>query len=405
MRRKTILAVLIIVCWLATIPQVFTHAQPASTPLILAIGGNSGSQYDADLWEWTGTDQPLQQLTHYGHNGSPIISPNGRYVAFLSLPIPLMNYLMSLNWVAAGEYAANVWMLDLATGNATQIADQPPDYDGKLCGILRSKPVWSPDSRYLAWTEYGTDGEQLKAYDLVNGLTRILSTEMGMDNYPVQPIWSDGGIALSLVAKDNNNINQLYIRTFDATGKVLFSVPGTSDWIVFLRWVKDVNGEYIRIGDLRPNIYTPPIFINPTTGEQTSRTDAIELYSLAAPAGLSVFWTGDCHGDGGCSWMINVSGQAAIPIDAAESIGGPGKGPYSSGFFDYDDNIAIAPDGRQVAFLNSQQNLLIYQNGQPQTVTLPPTAGEIEALTWGAMGWRVWHGQLYLQGSFRPPTL
>src|SRR5258708_23518341 len=176
-----------------------THAQPASTPLLLEI--------DGDLWDWGGIGQPFKQLTHCAAeeecspDDNPILSPDGRHVAYTVTPSQLVKYLISINWAVAGlTPSANVWTLDLATGIATRIADQAPSYDPKKdMGILRSNPVWSPDSKFLAWTEIVNIGsssvEQLMVYDLSQKYTQVASRG-APDDYPTQPIWSDGGLAV-----------------------------------------------------------------------------------------------------------------------------------------------------------------------------------------------------------------
>ncbi|MCA9912000.1 MAG: PD40 domain-containing protein, partial [Anaerolineae bacterium] len=52
------------------------QAQASPDPILLNIQG--------DLWAWTSADQPLQQLTDWGANEAPILSPDGRRAAYLS---------------------------------------------------------------------------------------------------------------------------------------------------------------------------------------------------------------------------------------------------------------------------------------------------------------------------------
>ena len=88
---------------------------------------------DGDIYSFTTTTggQPFRE-TNWGHNHPPVVSPDGRYIAYGSLP----QLLVTLD--ATGEYPinydqhppTNIWMMDTATHDFTLIADQPEQNRG-----------------------------------------------------------------------------------------------------------------------------------------------------------------------------------------------------------------------------------------------------------------------------------
>lgn len=98
---------------------------------------------DGDLY--LNTPQRALRLTTYGRNSDPVVSPDGQWVLFLSLP----------QWVVGGGYLpTNVWVMNLRTRVARRLADQPAQatQDGPF--ICRDLLVWSGDSRRVAWLEW-----------------------------------------------------------------------------------------------------------------------------------------------------------------------------------------------------------------------------------------------------------
>lgn len=53
-----------------------------ATPLIISL--------DGDLWAWSDSVKSFKQLTHWGGNRSAVLSPDGKFVAYLSIPTRVM---------------------------------------------------------------------------------------------------------------------------------------------------------------------------------------------------------------------------------------------------------------------------------------------------------------------------
>ncbi len=102
---------------------------------------------DGDLWSWS-ADGQTEQLTFWGYNGGPILSPDGTKIAFLSYDGTVGEQIQAGQIdTGYGALPSNIWVMDTATHEFQWINDQSGAGEG---GILRSYPTWSPDSTRLA---------------------------------------------------------------------------------------------------------------------------------------------------------------------------------------------------------------------------------------------------------------
>lgn len=86
------------------------------------------------------------RLTSYGGNHSPVVSPDGQWVVYLSI---------TPEWIGGGGYLpTNVWLMNLRTRVARRLANQPggASEDGPF--ISRDLLIWSKDSQKVAWVEW-----------------------------------------------------------------------------------------------------------------------------------------------------------------------------------------------------------------------------------------------------------
>src|SRR6188768_3929615 len=106
---------LIIILVLLTL-SASSRADNSSIPLFFLMEG--------DIYSYIG-GEPFRETT-WGHNHEPIISPDGRYIAYGSLP----ELLVELD--AAGTYLinydqhppTNIWIMEIANRQFTRIAEQ-----------------------------------------------------------------------------------------------------------------------------------------------------------------------------------------------------------------------------------------------------------------------------------------
>ncbi|MCA9914789.1 MAG: PD40 domain-containing protein, partial [Anaerolineae bacterium] len=160
--------------------------------------------HEGDLWAWMPGESP-EQLTTWGYNGGPIISPDGSQIAYRSVASEAVAEIEGAGQgiTYAGDAPSNIYIMQVSTRNFERIAAQ------SAIRVFRSSPVWSPDGTRLAWSEMRGDylpSADVVIYDTRDGSTRtVASIEMGYgDGGLVMPIlqWGDGGIARLLYTFD-----------------------------------------------------------------------------------------------------------------------------------------------------------------------------------------------------------
>jgi hypothetical protein len=362
------------------VPQAFG----SHTPLLILI--TKGGSINGDLWAWDGTGRPLRQLTNYGYNYNPVISPNGRYVAYDSIP------KADAPWRCNGWPPANIWVLDIASGDAVRAVDQPADTGSDPCGgdsfIQRPKVAWSPDSKALAWGEHQEPDRSdrasysLVSYDLEQGSQQTIVAELlgeGGITDGRRVDWGLSGIvdtALvdnSLILYDTNG-TEISRTSLDPNLRICPIGPSG----LLARWAMVGSNPLIYLRSCsRPS---SQFLIDPLTGSQTQTSGRLELYSLAAPGGLSLFMTEDSNDD--VLWHVAAPDGTISDIDARKSA--VDDSPPAL------DLVAISPDGLQVVYLSDAGLMLYNGNSQPVLIDVPLEAGqEINWIGWGSTGWRI----------------
>lgn len=415
MKHKLLVLSSVLLC-LVLSPVV--RAVQTSSPLLLLITDRSlyyGDPndwpsyygYTGDLWVWSAAGHPLKQLTHYGYNYSPVISPDGKYVVYDSIPQEVVSQKCSIPLFGFTGPPTNVWVLNITTDDGVRIAEQPPGI--KFCEdnpgnpppkyIKHLWPAWSPDSKSLVWVEYqpqedhpgATDNfihYRLVTYNLAQKLRRVivaalpLDQENGHNGGDVAPVdWGQSGIVSFAYAG-------LYI--YDAEGKQLFFGkkfdPGFDACSTLLgvpqaRWVKDGDKTYVYFEDCSHP--TQVLLVDSLTYQPSEPPGQLEIYNLNAPDQLSLVPTFDDKQN--VLWQVLAPGQPGHTLDLKQAgLNGP---PISAL-----DRIAISPDGQQVAYLSDNGVMLYDKNGHTTPVDIKPNADQgIAWIGWGPVGLRIRH--------------
>lgn len=331
-----------------------TSQAQINTPVIINI--------DGDLWAWDGGIST--QLTDWGFNGDPIISPDGTRVAYVSMAAVFVDWLQTISGAGGFEPPQNIWILDLPLRQTYRIADQPadavytgPESPGKY--MLRSTPTWSPNGRQLAWLDYDVNtlsGQNegtasIRVYDIVTGQSYILDS-FTFTNF-LSPsnlygiTWGSPGIAVFL--------EEDIVRIYHPTGSIIsHNIVETrfDGWIEDNLFNTNSPDSWLAWEDL-----------------QTTASGIPEMYSLSAPDGTSFYLTGG-------NWVISFPNQEPIMI-------GNRVTPYS-----------ISPDGLCGLYGVYEPDPVTGFYAYTLTSYCPNSRTEIGRYNairpvWGAVGWRV----------------
>jgi len=123
----------------------------------------------------------IDQLISLRRAGSPVISPDGQWVAYT---------VRAANW-DDNNYHTEIWLANAATGETRQMTN-----DLKKSS---TSPAWSPDSRMLAFTSDRDDKRQIYLIDIRGGeARRLTSFEDGVGAFS----WSPDGKSIAFTMTD-----------------------------------------------------------------------------------------------------------------------------------------------------------------------------------------------------------
>ncbi len=349
-------------------------------------GGSLVFLKDGDLWRWNGST--LTQLSTWGYNERPVLAPDGGRVAYNSWAT------ITVNAIAAGQPVfgltpSNIWVMDVATGDAERIADQPPDAvfvpDGTSNNvIMRGTPEWSPDGNQVAWVELLAPEYR---YRLVRYDFGTRSTSILVENLPYpfadggfipvhDVLWGPPGLLITNVAVNpNTNEFEETAHLYAPDGTPIHQAvigSGATEWTFNKQWVTHNGQQYLGLHYPSGKVY----LLDPATGEQLDMPALPELYSRSAPNNMSAYTAPNIDANQNLSpaWTaVSTSRTQDIALD----------------FNGEPQNIAIAPDGQALAYISDA--VYIWQNGQASAV--PGTGGIASpwdaAVVWGPTAWRV----------------
>jgi tricorn protease len=214
----------------------------------------------------------------------PAVSPDGRWVAYLSdesgqyelrirpasgegpvrqLPVELRpSYYRELTWSPDSKHLAfidkrlTLWVADVETGGANRVGtSEYSDQD-------RYYPAWSPDGRWLAFSEYESNRlRTVYIYDTDRARKRRVTAGRVHAEYPV----------------------------FDKSGRYLYFVASNTAPLADFGWSvlsgemsKPLVSRRLQVVLLRPDIASPII---PLTGEPNPEVDSAVIIPGQQPAG------------------------------------------------------------------------------------------------------------------------
>ena len=370
----------IVLCLLALGPVQAGQAFP--TPLVMLVSG--------DLWAWDGTSAPPRQLTTWGYNDLPSMSPDGTKVAYTSLPQMVVEVLQREGGVAGGALPSNLWLFDLTNGKGTRLADQPPGAsfftEGTPdLGVARSKPVWSPDGSQIAWTEmtYPADTNSLVVYDFATSSAQTVVADFPPQYgvpVPMEVQWGQTGLLVWSDEYDQQTTRDtLTALVYAPNGTPIRAIPIAQTQQRFSInhiLLTDDGKEYIGI-EYNTGEWE---LVDPLTGASQPASASPQLSSTVASAS-SILVQPMPTGVGQHDWQI--IGADGSPVAQLTTVS------YASA-----DTIAISPDGAQVAYLSATEGgnaqVSVWRSGFASPVPAPPVdTPNYSALLWGQEGWHI----------------
>jgi Tol biopolymer transport system component len=108
----------------------------------IAIQTGNGFSPFSDIAVRSIGDTHLIQITNYGFNADPALSPDGQLIAYRSIPKSIAALGNRDSRLYAGYY--NIWLITIDGNQAWQLTASE---------MRRSKPMWSSDSRRLTFSE------------------------------------------------------------------------------------------------------------------------------------------------------------------------------------------------------------------------------------------------------------
>lgn len=335
-------------------------------PVILLLT-DQGKGHLGDIYAWDVATQTLKQLTSWGYNFAPSVSPDGQWLAYRSVSQAAVG-AMTQEQATFVEHLANIWLLNPYTEEAIRIAEQPQDAaygSGKL--ISRYDPLWAPDGSFVAWFE-GAEGDPDPKQIAIYTLSSKSTTTFPVNLSPCCPGWPVlylGHSGLAVVNREGTPPDtEEVIYLFDTQGQQLARL--TSSFFPEYGWITDSsNREYL--GGIVNGVLT---VIDPLGSTQPITIQGYaELYNPMAPDGLSAYSMGVPG-----QWAIARQGRHIADINTVR-------------------DISIAPDGQAIVYRYNEEEMLL-QGGllsvyliEGQTVPISPQLRMLAA-TWGATAWR-----------------
>jgi hypothetical protein len=248
---------------------------------------NDGSTF----WTWTEADG-LQQITEpLPEYQSAQLSPDRQWIVYQVITPLTQAYIDQFCPCGGGAFATDFWLLNIDTGEQTQIAGQPADADDISDEIVRSNPIWSPDSTQLAWVE-GIEVGDLTIYDLATGETRTIAEgleQLGLSSTVVAlQDWTEAGIyKLDDVYGDNLEVAAYEWHFFDPETGDRTVVPISLDNWSLTYFLSHATADYSGLND-RGGVLTEQdhnwLLTDLADGTQQVVTDAqINVYAANAP--------------------------------------------------------------------------------------------------------------------------
>lgn len=211
----------------------------------------------------------LNRITTYRFNADPVLSPDGRRIAYRSVPITITSLPNPGSRLYEGLY--NIWVITVDGETAWQLTRSE---------ALRSLPTWSADSQRVAFSQ-GTDGELIEVE--VNSQTPRLVTRgafspryrpdgngIGYISESGDLVWRDDAGIVSTILSGADLPENTFVNDFDwfADGQhILYTLADDSErqiedltiGVEYTVWIASADGaDHVQVADDLHDIYISP---------------------------------------------------------------------------------------------------------------------------------------------------
>ena len=272
----------------------------------------ASERVDCDIWalalnaegtQSTGPPYALQRST--APDGNPNFSPDGRYIAFVSLR----------------SGTSEIWVADADGQHARQLT--------RMGAHVTGYPKWSPDSRRIAFHARVPDVAQIYVVDVNQGVPRQITHE-------------NPGLAIASWSRDSRF---LYATTLTATGATIFRLradggPKERLWEGTMQ-VESLDGKRL----LYSRLDEPGIYSRSLEGDLSRNPEELVVADFwsrnqignFAPAQTGIYYVGiDAQGKPGPFRFVDYASRTSM--DVAPPMPGLCAG------------MTVAPDRRHLAF-------------------------------------------------------
>jgi Tol biopolymer transport system component len=289
------------------------------------------------------------ETTGNGVSDRPVVSADGRYVAFRSTATDLVDGQVDTN------LGGDIFLFDRTTGT-TVLASHKAGSPARAGNRIGDHPVVSGDGRYVAYESFSTDLAALQVdandlpdiflYDRETGTNLLVSRRGGTaatagSGAASTPGMSGDGryVAYASLATD------LVAGQADANGKEdVFLFDREAGTTVLVSHRSAAPAATANAASLRPAVSADGAWV------------AFASYATDVVAGQS-----DANGERDVFLYSRVAGTSVLVSHAAGQPAAAGSNPDAAFYGNVSDSAAISADGRYVAYVSTASNLVAGQ--------------------------------------------